>query len=464
MENKRIIIAVLAIATLSSEVAAQRVRSARAHSVQAYNTRAAQLVKQYETRLAGIAPSSVLPDSLVDSVSLSPSLFRILGPGVYYKSAVSDAFAISYQMPDSEAQAPSVIPVGRDVSDSLSAYMSKDVDRVLMDGYVNYPSLFRYTDERIAKEEIIAEATPKKKNVHAEDLEHIYKKAEEIKDVVEIVPDVDVDLRIVRPNFWSTSCNFTLQFSQNYFSEKWYKGGNNNVNLYSNLLIQANYNDQKSIQWDNKLDMRLGFVTATSDSIHRYLTNNDRLYLFSKLGVRAVDNWYYTVSAEGQTQFLPGYRSNDRRTYSDFLAPLDVFVAMGIDFKPKMKKGSLSAMLQPLTYKIRYIGAKDETIHASYNMRDKDFQQDFGSKIEVNTNFTLAKNFTWRSRYYFFTSYEYVESEWENVFSFRFNRYITSEVNTIWRFDDNRDKRYFDSTLGYFQFKENFSLGLSYNF
>lgn len=97
-------------------------------------------------------------------------------------------------------------------------------------------------------------------------------------------------------------------------------------------------------------------------------------------------------------------------------------------------------------------------------MRNRDFKQDFGSKVEANTYFTLAKNFTWRSRYYFFTSYEYVESEWENVFSFRFNKYITSEVNTIWRFDDNRDKRYFDSTLGYFQFKENFSLGLSYNF
>lgn len=444
MKSKLFIISAIALSAVATDAAAQRARGARAHSVQAYNVHAAQIVKQYAARLAEMAPASALPDSLIDSVSLSPSFYRILGPGVYYKSAVADAFAVN-----GAQGAPA---------------LHDDVDKALVYGYVNYPSLFRYTDDRIAKEDIIADAAPLKKKVNTEDLEHIYKKAEEIKDVVEVVPDVDVDLRIVKPNFWSTSCNFTLQFSQNYFSEKWYKGGNNNVNLYSNLLIQANYNDQKSIQWDNKLDMRLGFVTATSDSIHRYLTNNDRLYLFSKLGVKAVTNWYYTVSAEGQTQFLPGYRSNDRRTYSDFLAPLDVFVALGVDFKPKLKKGSLSAMIQPLTYKIRYIGADDETIHASYNMRDKDFQQDFGSKIEVNTNFTLAKNFTWRSRYYFFTSYEYVESEWENVFSFRFNKYITSEVNTIWRFDDNRDKRYVDSTLGYFQFKENFSLGLSYYF
>lgn len=471
MKSKLFIISAIALSAVATDAAAQRARGARAHSVQAYNVHAAQVVKQYAARLAEMAPASALPDSLIDAVSLSPSFCRILGPGVYYKSAVADAFAVNGDSCRAFGSLSSSGGSSFAADSSLAAvlgcgrsHLYDDVDKALVYGYVNYPSLFRYTDDRIAKEDIIADAAPLKKKVNTEDLEHIYKKAEEIKDVVEVVPDVDVDLRIVKPNFWSTSCNFTLQFSQNYFSEKWYKGGNNNVNLYSNLLIQANYNDQKSIQWDNKLDMRLGFVTATSDSIHRYLTNNDRLYLFSKLGVKAVTNWYYTVSAEGQTQFLPGYRSNDRRTYSDFLAPLDVFVALGIDFKPKLKKGSLSAMIQPLTYKIRYIGADDETIHASYNMRDKDFQQDFGSKIEVNTNFTLAKNFTWRSRYYFFTSYEYVESEWENVFSFRFNKYITSEVNTIWRFDDNRDKRYVDSTLGYFQFKENFSLGLSYYF
>ena len=162
---------------------------------------------------------------------------------------------------------------------------------------------------------------------------------------------------------------------------------------------------------------------------------------------------------------MPGYRSNDRNTYSDFLAPLDAYVAIGIDFKPKLKNGnSLSAVLQPLTYKIRYIGAEDETIHASYNMRDKDFQQDFGSKVEVNAFVNVMKNFTWRSRLFFFTSYEYVESEWENNFSFSFNKYIKADLYTTWRFDDNRNKNYYDSTLGYFQFKETFMLGLTYSF
>jgi hypothetical protein len=73
-------------------------------------------------------------------------------------------------------------------------------------------------------------------------------------------------------------------------SEKWWRGGNNNVDLFTQLTLNANYNNQKGITWENLLDMRLGFVTASSDSIHRFLTNNDKIRLFSKLGIRAIKN------------------------------------------------------------------------------------------------------------------------------------------------------------------------------
>jgi hypothetical protein len=57
-----------------------------------------------------------------------------------------------------------------------------------------------------------------------------------------------------------------------------------------------------------------------------------------------------------------------------------------------------------------------------------------------------------------------VEAEFENKFSFHFNQYISTELYTLWRFDDNRDMKYWDDTLGFFQFKEFFSLGLAYKF
>jgi hypothetical protein len=298
-----------------------------------------------------------------------------------------------------------------------------------------------------------------------EDLTSIYNKVDEIKDVVEVVDNVDVELQIKKPNFWSTNGKSSLQFTQNYFSENWYKGGDNHMTLLSNIVLEANYNDQRHIQWDNKLDLRLGFVTTSADTVHRYITNNDKIYLSSKLGVKAAKNWFYTLSVQGNTQFLPGRKSNDRRTYSKFLAPLDAYASIGMDFKPNLKNGnSFSLALLPLSYKMRYIGDDERSIHASYNMIDKDFQQDFGSRVEFVAKMTLVKNLQWKSRFYYFTSYEYAESEMENSLTFQFNKYIASEVYTLWRFDDNRSKKYYDDSLGYFQFKEYFTLGLSYNF
>lgn len=436
----------------SAPVAAQRTKTSPAYARQA-----AAIVAKYKNSLSQLASQRSVQVSDTDEVALSPYLYKVLGPGVYYRSALSDGFKLNYQLPGMQEALASTSQL--DYRQQQNAL----VNDLLFSTYAAHPGVFRYYDSQIESENLIAPASVA--GAKTEDLTSIYKKADEIKDVTEVVNDVNVDIQIVKPNFWTTSGKFSLQFTQNYFSENWYRGGNNNVTLLSNLVLEANYNDQKRVSWDNKLDLRLGFVTATSDSIHRYLTNNDKIYLSSKLGIKAAKNWYYTVSAEANSQFLPGHKSNDRRTYSKFMSPLDVYVSIGMDWKPTFKNGnSFSLALLPLSYKMRYISDPEETIHSSYNMMGKDFQQDFGSKIEFKSSITIVKGLTWKSRCYFFTAYEYAEAEMENVFSFQFNKYISSEVYTLWRFDDNRDKKYYDHTLGYFQFKEYFTLGLAYNF
>ena len=429
----------------------------RSGSAAAYSREASAIVLKYKKELTQIRKNvaDVEPDSA--EKPMSPYLFRLLGPGVYYRSVTEDKLKMDYTLPgaNTSIQSTGLMDEYRRINTSI--------DEVLFGAYAEHPERFHYHDRQIAAETSVSPASAME--TKAEDLASIYNKVEEIKDVAQVVDSVEVDLQIKKPNFWTTTGKFSLQFTQNYFSENWYKGGNNNVTLLSNLVLEAKYDNQKRVQWDNKLDLRLGFVTATSDSIHRYLTNNDKIYLFSKLGIKAAKNWFYTVSFEANSQFLPGHKANDRRTYSKFMAPLDVYVSLGMDWKPKFKNGNtFSLALLPLSYKMRYITDDEEAIHASYNMRGKDFQQDFGSKIEFNSKIKIVKDFTWKCRYYYFTSYEYVESEMENVLSFQFNKYISSEVYTLWRFDDNRSRKYYDDTLGFFQFKEYFTLGLAYNF
>ena len=440
---------ILACLTLALPMNAQRRDS--------YSRQAASIVEKYkgEMKAAYQKVADDVPNA--DSVTLSPYMYRLIGSGVYYSSAISDNFRLDYSLPTSNDILAETS--GTEYRDALNAA----INSVLFETYVSNPNVFSYHDSQIDSENIVSPAEIA--GVKAEELENIYKKKDEIKNVVEVVEDVDVELHIEKPNFWSKSARFSLQFTQNYFSENWYNGGNNNVTLLSNLVLGLNYDDKRWVQWDNALDMRLGFVTASSDTCHRYLTNNDKIYLSSKLGVKAAKSWYYTVKAEANTQFMPGYKSNDRRAYSKFLAPLDGYLSIGMDYKPSLKNGnSLAVTLLPLSYKMRYIGVDDETIISAYNVRHHNFQQDFGSKVELNAKFTIVKGLTWRCRSYYFTSYEYVEAELENVFSFQFNKYISSEVYTLWRFDDNRSRKYYDSSLGYFQFKEYFTLGLSYSF
>lgn len=431
---------------------------ASAQKKNAYVREATGIVDKYRASLAEAAQTAVqaTPDSV--QTSLSPLMYKLVGPGVYYRSALTDGFALNYALPSQRAGQKTSTDA-MDYRDGLNA----EVSQLLLRTYVDNPSVFRYHDAQIESERIVAPAAMPEGT--KDDLKKIYDKVDEITDVADVVDDVDVSLHVEKPNFWTTSGKFSFQFTQNYFSENWYKGGDNNVTLLSNLLLEANYNDQKRIQWDNKLDLRLGFITATADTCHRYLTNNDKIYLLSKLGVKAAKSWFYTVSAEANTQFLPGYKSNDTRAYSKFLAPLDVYVSLGMDFKPKLREGnSLSVALLPLSYKMRYIGVDDEVIISAYKMKHHDFQQDFGSKIEVNAQLAIVKGLTWKCRSYYFTSYQYVEAEMENILSFQFNKYISSDIYTLWRFDDNRKPQDYNHTLGFFQFKEYFTLGLSYNF
>ncbi len=389
---------------------------------------------------------------------LNPYFYRLVGPATYYSSSVNRVMKIDWQLPSQRENLHSSSGM------SYRERICREVDTSLADMYVNSPVRVSRYDGMYMNENII-EHKSGRLGEDSKDLETVLDDVKGIEDVTEVIEDVDINIKVTRPNFWKTNGNFSLQFTQNYFSENWYKGGNNNGTMLASLILQANYNDQRYIQWDNKLEMRLGFVTTTSDSCHTFLTNNDKLNLYSKLGVKAAKSWFYTVSLEGNTQFMPGYRSNDRKIYSKFLAPLDVYLSVGMDYKPSLKNGnSLSVALLPLSYKFRYIGTDDENIHAVYQIGHSGFQQNFGSKVEINSSVKILDNFSWRCRFYYFTSYEYAESELENVFSFAFSKYIKSELYTLWRFDDSRSKAYYDDNLGFFQFKEYLTLGLTYSF
>ena len=274
--------------------------------------------------------------------------------------------------------------------------------------------------------------------------------------------DAPVDVVVEKPRFWTYKGDYYLQFLQNYISGNWYKGGESNYSMVGSATMEANYDNKGKWKWDNKLEMKLGFQTSRSDSVHSMKASEDLLRFTSKVGLQATHHWYYTLNFLAYTQFMRGYKNNDFFTYSDFLSPLNVNVSLGMDYSVEWLKKRLTGHIQlsPLAYNFRYVDrlalstrnglkAGHHTLH------------DFGSMVTVDLLWKFTENISWKTRLYGFTTYSRTELEWENEFTFKFNRYISSKLFLYPRFDDATTR---DGHHGYWQFKEYFSLGFSYTF
>ena len=338
-----------------------------------------------------------------------------------------------------------------------------EMSNALLDMYLRRPDLVQTTDAALrnelttAAEQAVA-PTPV-----------LPPPAEEAAPIEPETPKADVEVK--KPNFWTFKGDGFLQFLQNYVSGNWYKGGESNYSMLSSLTLEANYNNKSKWKWDNKLEMKLGFQTSPSDSVNKFKANEDLIRLTSKVGLQASKHWYYTLQLLAYTQFTRGLKANDKRTYSDFMSPFNLNVGIGMDYKMEWfnKKLTGTVNISPLAVNYRYV---DRTIFMNGDTQqwfpsrhgleaDRHSLVDLGSQFTVDFTWKMAENISWKSRMYGFTSYKRVEYEWENTFSFQFNKYISSKLFIHPRFDDNRQR---DDHHGYWMFKEFLSIGFNYAF
>ena len=270
----------------------------------------------------------------------------------------------------------------------------------------------------------------------------------------------DFQVQVHRPNFWKFKADLALQFMQNYISENWYKGGESNNSLLANAVIEANYDNKSKLTFSNKLEMKLGFYSSKSDTVHRYKTNNDLLRMTNKLGLQASKHWYYTVMLQSWTQFYRGYKSNNPHVFSDFASPFESVLSIGMDYKLNVKNFSLTATLSPFAIDYKYVGR--HKLAKSFGMKEGHHTNlDYGSTITATATWTPLKNVTWKSRLYWFTDYSKTTVEWENTINFKINNFLSTQLFIYPRFDDGVARK---NEHSYLQFKEYLSLGFNFSF
>ena len=360
--------------------------------------------------------------------------FRLFVPTTFYHSGANKSL--------------SLIPnTGDEVTDA--------VDQAMMSLYLRRPDLVKDNESRLR------EAGSLRGDVYQELTQQVdlTEKAAPVPEEPEVVP---IGLVVVKPNFWKFKADGYLQFLQNYVSGNWYKGGESNYSAVGSVVLDLNYNDKDRITFDNKLEMKLGFQTSRTDTVHTFKTNNDLLRFTSKLGLQAHKRWYYTLQLLAYTQFARGYKANDEFVYSDFFSPFKMNVGIGMEYKLEALNKKLTGSLNflPLSFNFMYVGRR-ALIARNGIKSDHHTLEDFGSQFTANIQWKLSDLLTWKSRLYANTSYHYALVEWENQFQLQISKYISANLFLYPRFDDSNVR---DDKLGYIQFQEYSSLGLSYTF
>lgn len=408
------------------------------------------LATRYETAIDSLVAERDAASSA--ETLMNPRLIRLFGKATLYKSSVSNALKAGetvqlYASDDNQG----CLALATDTHLAQQQQIEDAVNQAVLHASMTNPEDFSYTEEKFNENVTVVESVETQQVINNIQPTILLSENQQSQAV-------GVDMKVQKPNFWITSGEASLQFTQNYVSGNWSQGGENTHTLVSWLILKANYNDKQKIQWDNTFEAKLGFTTAPSDKEHKYRTNTDMIRLTSKLLLKAIRSWNYSFQVESKTQSLRNYPANSTKYTSAFLAPLETKVGIGMDYKKSWKNFNISVNIAPLSY--RWVYVSEKFLAGRYGIKgDHRSLQEYGSNLTVNSSWQLAKNIRWTSHIDAFTSYEKMVANWENTFDFAVSKYLSTKLFMHGRFDDGvkRKKGY-----SYFQFKEFLQFGFSY--
>ena len=369
--------------------------------------------------------------------SLDARYYRLFAPVTFYHNVADKALALN-----SDA-------AGKDA-------VADEVDATLLNVYLNRPDLVSATETELRETGSIRDDVD-------QPIENQVVLVDRVEaPVIDEPEDAPDSVVVQKPKFWTYKGDGFLQFMQNYVTDNWYKGGESNYSMVGSIVLEANYDNKNKWKWDNKLEAKLGFLRSPSDSVHKFKANEDLIRLTSKLGHGAAKNWYYTLQFLAYTQFTRGLKANDPFVYSDFCSPLNLNLALGMDYKVNTLKERLTGTINISPFAINYRYVDRLELGPSFGLESgKHSLLDFGSQLTADLEWKMNENVTWKTRFYAFTSYKRFELEWENTFELRVSKYITANLFLFPRFDDSGVR---DDDHGYWQFKEYSSIGFAYKF
>lgn len=354
------------------------------------------------TKRAAVADTSVTAayvDSLKAYKAKSDSLFRLKEAMGLHPEADARFFKLFAPLTFYYSVANGSMVLGEGGDD-----IDRAIDKALVTAYLRHPGRVVSTEDEIRKAGSLHEEITKPLRHKVE-----YTKGNDYTN--EEAPLTPFHIVVDKPNFWTFSGDYYLQFLQNFVSDNWYKGGESNYSMLASATLQANYNNKQKVKFENKLELKLGFQTSRGDTLHSFKTSEDLIRYTGKLGLQATKNWYYTLQLIANTQFMRGYKSNDPFVYSDLLSPLNMNFSLGMSYNVNAFKGKLtgSAQMAPFAYNFKYVGRK--SLATQYGLKEgRHTLNDFGSEFTFDLTWVFSELIKWKTRLYGYTTYKRTSS------------------------------------------------------
>lgn len=411
-------------------------------------------------------PSTHNPDSV--KTEEESALLRIYStyntlvlPTQFVKPFTYEAFKIERKKSLFDTPTPSFgIAFTKDVD--LENYFAIDSVRQVIhhDIIFKNPYLVKSVYKELPQEYVVKDIVPEKKHVGL------------LSDIInsdlilrESIKEQPLEIRVNQRGHWFFQNKSLVHFTQKYISSNWYQGGESNLAVYALLNMKANYIHHKGWTLYNELEWRASFYTAQTDTVHTWRSNDELFRVSSLLAIKASEKWNYTVSYEFKTRFFNAFKPNSKSKIVAPFSPLESSLGLGMsltsDF-PKLHISDFKMILSPFSYNYKYVDDSKYVDVTSFGIeKGKKELSQIGSRLDLQFAYKLPQNITMKTRLYYFTTYHSVESEWENNVSMNINTYFSVNLFIHMRFDDKRVLA--NDQKSYFQFREIFSLGWSYN-
>ncbi len=264
------------------------------------------------------------------------------------------------------------------------------------------------------------------------------------------------------PSRWTGGTRFQAGFSQLSLTN-WAKGGYDNIALNTHVNIYRNYNVLEDMFWENRLQIGYGFVQSFGEG---YKKSDDKFMIDSKLGYRAINNFFASATFSMRTQMTNGFtypKDKEPVLVSAPFAPAYFSLGVGMDYKP-VKPLAINFSL--LTGNLVIVDKRE--LRTKYgNEIDKSTKWELGAQLKIDYKHQITKKLNVTSTLNLFSDYldkpQNIKVYWDLNMDSKINDYFSVNFRTNLIYDDNiliEDSEGIEAPR--VQFKEILSIGFSY--